>query len=136
MADWYLLDTNVLILCIRGRTAFVSLLERLVGEASLYVCSITRLEIFVGERRDEMARTRRLLNLVDEIVPDLDTFRRAEDYIVRHRRTGRTLSIPDALIAAIASQYGLPLVTTNVGDYPMEDVQVLNASEMTATLDV
>lgn len=135
MAEAYLLDTNVLILCIRGRVPFVRLVNRLVDEGSLYVCPITRLEIFVGQRQDEIARTRHFLSLVEEIVPDRDTFDRAEEYIIRYRRMGITLSIPDALIAATASQYDLPLVTTNVKDYPMEDLQTLNATEMTAMLD-
>ena len=72
---------------------------------------------------------------MEEIVLDPDTFHRAEDYTVRYRRMGLTLSIPDALIAAVASQYDLPLVTTNVSDYPMEEVQALDATEMIALLD-
>ena len=42
---------------------------------------------------------------------------------------GRTLALPDLLIAAVALLHGLVLVTGNVKDFPMKDLRVLCLSD-------
>jgi predicted nucleic acid-binding protein len=42
---------------------------------------------------------------------------------------GRTLSLPDLLIAASAIHHGLVLVTDNVKDFPMRDLRLGSLEE-------
>ncbi len=44
---------------------------------------------------------------------------------VKWRQRGRTLSLPDAMIAAVALAESLTLATDNVKDFPMSDLRFL-----------
>lgn len=41
-----------------------------------------------------------------------------------YSKRGRTLSIPDTTVAAVAIHYGVPLITDNVKDFPMKDLTI------------
>lgn len=47
-------------------------------------------------------------------------------YRLRYARLGRKFRTPDALIAAVAAQYGAILLTVNVKGFPMPEVTVLS----------
>jgi predicted nucleic acid-binding protein len=48
------------------------------------------------------------------------------DFVDEGRKTGRTFSQPDLIIAATALEHGLTLVTRNVKDFAGLDVPILN----------
>ena len=45
---------------------------------------------------------------------------------------GRTLATTDSLLAALARDKGATLLTSNIKDYPMEDVRVLSLRDKDA----
>jgi predicted nucleic acid-binding protein len=51
--------------------------------------------------------------------------RSAGDLRAKWRQRGKTLSLPDAMIAAVALAENLTLATDNVKDYPMPELRFL-----------
>lgn len=45
---------------------------------------------------------------------------------------GRTLSVSDSLIAAVAREQDATVLTSNIKDYPAKDVRVMSLREKTA----
>ncbi len=54
----------------------------------------------------------------------------AAEYRFRFARRGIQLRIPDALIAALARAVGAVVVTENLRDFPMPDVQVVSTAAL------
>jgi len=115
----YLLDSGVIIRHLRGHPAAVRLLRGLGKRERLAVAAVTRLEIHAGMREHERYKTQKLLSRFVTLDMDAEIADRAGDYIRKYRGQGVALSIPDAIIAATAIQYGLTLVTFNPKDFPM-----------------
>jgi predicted nucleic acid-binding protein len=100
MAD-LLVDTDVLIDHLRGHRAFRARRDR------IFYSVVTRCELFAGQEGDEEP-VRRLLAVFAEI--ELD--RTVAEAAGRVRRsTG--IPLPDAIIAASAIEFSMPVVTRN-----------------------
>lgn len=116
----YLLDTNVIILTLRGVSQALNFLDTLnQTQEQTYISVVTRTEILAGMRPHEEERTMTLLEsltsiLVNEVIAD-----QAGRLIYQYARQGVQLSLPDAQIAATALHYNLTLVTTNTKHFPM-----------------
>lgn len=116
----YLLDTNVVILALRGVPQALNFLDTLnQTQEQSYISVVTRTEILAGMRPHEEERTMILLEslasiLVNEVIAD-----QAGRLIYQYARQGVQLSLPDAQIAATALHYNLTLVTTNTKHFPM-----------------
>ena len=95
-----LLDTDVLIDCLRGTSSARAWL----GEASLeafQVPGVVAMELVVGcQNRVELERTRKFLNTFDLVWPEASEFAQAYQLQMAHRLTSG-LSIPDCLIATM-----------------------------------
>ncbi len=118
----FLLDSDVLIWILRGRTETLQRLDALDGPFGISV--VSRAEIWAGARESEHRQIENLfLSLttyaVDAAVSDL-----AGRYLQQHRRGGRGLELADALIAATAVVHELRLVTYNVSHFPMPDLHL------------
>jgi predicted nucleic acid-binding protein len=113
MSD-YLLDTNVLVLHLRGERGVPELLERWVLAHELYISVATRVEILAGMRPRKEQLTLRLLDSMTNLSVSKTVADRAGRLIYAQAHRGHQVSFADALIAATALEHGLTLVTTNV----------------------
>jgi len=117
----YLLDTNIIIDAInekRNRNQFLLELVEHQGH-TLACCPINVAEVYAGMRPNEEPRTTALLQSLQLFpltfpVADLGGHLKRE-----HARKGVTLSLTDALIAAVAIHNQLTLITDNIKDFPM-----------------
>jgi predicted nucleic acid-binding protein len=121
----YLLDTSVLLDALRGVRDRPEILERLVEDGHLLACSaITLAEVFAGMRPKERGATVTLLDSLEHY----DITRPVAEQAGLLRREwslrGKTLALPDLLIASVALTHGLILMTDNAKDFPMKDLQL------------
>ena len=58
----YMLDSGILIRCLRNRPGYSSLLQKLGQDNDLYISAFTRIEVLRGMREHERERTFALLN--------------------------------------------------------------------------
>ncbi len=118
----YLLDSDVLIWLLRGRSETLQRVESLDGPLGVSV--VSRAEVWAGAREAEHRKIEDLfLSLttyaVDGPVADL-----AGEFLRRYRRRGQSLELPDAFIAATAVVHGLMLVTYNLAHFPMPELKL------------
>ncbi len=111
-----LCDTNILIEFYRGRADVIETLSA-VGVSGLAVSVITVGELYFGARdKRELKTLRENLSLLKQLPIDKEISKLhlelLEKYSLSHR-----LNIPDALIAATALNYSIPLYTLNVRDF-------------------
>jgi len=134
----WLLDTNVLSELRRPRPEpkVIAFFESQPLER-LYVSTVTLAEIRFGiERLPDPLRRAQLGEWLSHHVRPLFDQRVlgvSEDVLLRWRllveqgrKIGHTFSQPDLLIAAIALEHGLTLVSRDVGDYARAEVPVFN----------
>jgi len=121
----YLLDTTVLIDFFRGRKEAVGLLSALVEEASLASCPVTVAEIFSGVRPQEMPKVEELLDTLVYYPIEYETARKAGLFRKAYSERGISLSISDTLIACVAIENSLTLVTRNIKHFPMPELSII-----------
>lgn len=115
-ANVILCDTNILIEFYRGRADVIETLSA-VGVSNLAISVITVGELYFGARdKRELKKLRENLSLLQQIPIDEEISKLhielLEKYSLSHR-----VSIPDALIAASALRYSIPLYTLNTKDF-------------------
>jgi hypothetical protein len=120
-----LLDSDILIDFLRGRTAAWSLMARLqaTGEAPL-ISTVSVAEILAGAQRDEEEAVQRLLSVLEKIPVSEGIARSAGGFLRAYQRS-HGVELGDALVAATALAVGATLITRNVKHYPMRQVEVL-----------
>ncbi|MEK7407573.1 MAG: type II toxin-antitoxin system VapC family toxin [Acidobacteriota bacterium] len=121
----YLLDTNVIIDALNGKRGRGALLKRLLLEGSvLGCCAVNIAEVYAGMRPQEEERTREFFRSLEyhDITPAIA---RQGGLLKRDwRRKGLTLSVLDTLVAAVALEYNLTLLTDNVKHFPMPEIRL------------
>lgn len=122
----YLLDTTVLIDVSKHREAVESrVLELLEGPDEVGVSVVNVAELFSGLRPESRHEALLLLDELEVWPVTREVAERAGDYRYGFARQGRTILLPDALVAATASVLGAVLLTNNVKDFRMPDVEVV-----------
>ncbi len=111
-------DTSVLVDFLRRRDRKTTVLDALVDRAEheFYISLITHTELYSGSSVWERSQARRELELVlagFTILPFSQEISEKAGWV---RATYR-LSPPDAIIAATALEYGLPVLTFDVSDF-------------------
>ena len=128
----YLLDSDVIIAYLRGYEEPVCFISHLLTDgASLGCCPVNVVEIHAGMRNKERSITEELINSLRLFPIELETAKLAGDIIRSYRGKGITMALADAMIAAVAIQNNLILVTYNKKHYPMADIALVSPGENT-----
>ena len=120
-----LLDTSVLIDVLRGRKDRKLLLRRLIEEGhSLSTTVLNVAELYAGMRAGEEARTEEFLGGLECVALRSSAARLAGRLKSAWQKKGRTLTLADTLIAAVAIEERCVLLTDNRKDFPMRELSV------------
>jgi len=121
----FLLDTNIIIDALNKKKNRGTLLEDLLNHDNLLACCpINIAEVYAGLRADEETDTEKFLESL-RYYPITWSAARLAGFLKRdYSKKGKTLSVPDTIIAAVAIENGLLLITDNVKDYPMKEVKL------------
>ena len=118
-----LLDTTVLIDTLRSRNDRRSLLAELVIQGHrLSTAAINIAEIHAGMRSGEEERTEAFLARLQCFSMTSETGRLAGLLKNRFARQGKTLELPDMIVAVTALEHGLTLMTDNQKDFPIPEL--------------
>lgn len=121
----YLLDTTVIIDCLRGKKEAVKFLERIASEGSLAgCCLINIIEIYTGMKDAEKQATKKLIDSLEYYEVTRELAEKAGEYKREYVKKGVTLSLADVTIAAVAIGNNLILATDNPKHYPMPEINL------------
>lgn len=123
----YLLDTNILIRCLRKTVGYRELLTTLAASDWLTISAMTRFEVIRGMRDHERESTFDLLNSLETLTVSAEIADAAGEIVRTGRTKGFSHEDADAVIAATAMQHNLALVTTNARHFPMHNLVVYEA---------
>ena len=126
----FLLDTNILIRCLRKTEGYNQLLATLAASDWLTISAMTRFEIIRGMRDHERDATFNLLNSMETLVVSADIADAAGEIVRTGRTKGFSHEDADAIIAATAIQQNLALVTTNAKHFSMHNLVVYEADKV------
>src|SRR5262252_6084182 len=113
----FLLDTSVIIDVLNDRRGRKQLLLELLNEDHLLACCpINITEVYAGVRAREEAPTEVFLQSLELLPITWSVAKLAGELKRDYGRRGRTLNIADALIAAVALDNGLTLLSDNIKD--------------------
>ena len=121
----YLLDTNIIIDALnekRNRNA--ALFNLAAAGHTLACCPINVAEVCAGLRPKEEERTTALLQSLKLYPITFPVAELAGRLKREYGSKGKTLSIPDTIVAAVALHNELVLITDNVKDFPMEELSL------------
>ena len=93
-------------------------------------CPITLTEVYAGMRPHEEKPTRTFMKSLLFLAVTEEIAERAGYLKALYARRGKTLSFQDATIAAVCIGYGCTLVTGNVKDFPMPELQLFPLSKV------
>ncbi len=119
----YLIDSDVLISCLRGKPLVVALIEDICKEEVPAISSLSYFEVWVGVRPQEEEAVFNFLSSLWILPVDQFVAKEAGNYVRTYRKRGVTLSSMDTLIAATAKIHDLILTTSNIRDFPMTDIK-------------
>ena len=112
-----LVDTGPIIQALRQHKPTVQLLRGLASRDHIVISIITRLEIYAGMQNEERYATQKFLFRFIAYDLNRSIAERAGTLIATYHRIGYTLGVSDAIIAATAINYQIPLLTFNTKDF-------------------
>ena len=121
MAQEIVIDTDVLINCLRGNATALNLLKEFAQTNMLSCSAITVAEIYAGMKEKERQKTELLLDSLSIISVDKKIAEQAGIY--RRETKSHNLELDDCLIAATCLVKKAVLVTANIKHYPMNDIK-------------
>ena len=122
----YLLDTTALVDFLNGRREVVEMVNSLANPANrLGVCCVSVAELYAGTNQERRAAADRLIGVMDYYDVSREAAKEAGRYRYEFARRGTSLSTADTLIAATAIAENAILITANVKDFPMEEIELL-----------
>ena len=124
--SWHLLDTDAVIDWLKGIAESITYIERLVNDGHvLATTDVVIAETWSGLLPKERAKGEELLSSFVFLPTSREAARRAGEWRYAYARRGITLSVADALIAATGYEHNAAIVTANVRDYPMPEINIV-----------
>jgi predicted nucleic acid-binding protein len=117
VAERLLIDTDVLIEYLRGRSEAAEYLEGLTSDLCISVISVA--ELFAGVRGDEEEKSLKQLLLAFVALPVTEKTARLGGLYRRDYGWSHGTGLADALIAATSEENSADLVTFNRRNFPM-----------------
>jgi predicted nucleic acid-binding protein len=117
VADFTIVDTDILIDAGRGISEAVACLQGIEQQSSLAASVVTQMELFIG------CRSKTELQMVEGFLQRFQLLKLTEQIsdttvdLLRQYRLSHGLLIADALIAATALAFDAPLISKNQRDY-------------------
>lgn len=125
-----LLDTSVLIDALRARRERRAWLATLVRNGhSLETSALNVAEVYAGMRPEEEKQTEEFLSALRCHPLTCGTAKDAGRLRSQWLRKGRTLTVADAIVAAVAIEQSCKLATDNRKDFPMPEVDLYEMPE-------
>jgi predicted nucleic acid-binding protein len=125
-----LLDTSVLIDVLRFHHRRRELLADLARAGNtLATTALNIAELYAGMRPEEQARTEDFLEALDCYELTAAAGRLAGSLKNRYASKGRTLTLADTIVAAIAMERRCTLMTDNRKDFPMPELDLYDLPE-------
>ena len=122
----YLLDTSALIDFSKGREpACTRILEMIDTGDEVGVCAINVAEFYAGLPPDTHPIWDEFFAALTYWPISRQAAKKAGEYRYALARRGQVLATSDVLIAAVAEEHRAVVVTDNIKDYPMSDLQLL-----------
>jgi len=117
VADFIIVDTDILIDAGRGVSEAITYLQDIERKSSLAAGVVTQMELFVGCRnKTELLEVERFLQRF-QILPLAEPISDMAVDLLRQYRLSHGLLIPDALIAATAIVFDVPFISKNQRGY-------------------
>ena len=121
----FLLDTSVIVDALNNKRGRVALLVQMLKEGHLLACCpINLTEVYAGMRPKEETTTEAFLASLRFYEINAPAARLAGLLKRDYARKGKTLNLGDVMIAGVAIQHHLTLLTDNLKDFPMEDLSL------------
>lgn len=124
-----LLDSDIVIDCLRGHDYARELLDRWSHQGLLAVSTLTHLEVYQGMRPSEEEETQAFLDGLTSMPVDVGIARKAGTLLAHLRSQGITVGMADAIIGATALALAVPLLTNNIEHYPFPGLRVIKGRE-------
>lgn len=119
----YLIDSDVLIDYLNGKTQAVRLLKGLITKRGLlHISPINVTEVITGTPPEKRSDVITFLRSFQLVAADFEIADQAGRYIFDYARQGIQLALSDATLAATAKFRRLILVSRNIKHYPMNDI--------------
>src|SRR5262245_19294238 len=119
----HLIDSDVLIWVLRGKSVAVEFLGNLLKEEIPAISTMAVYELWAGSRVKEEEVIDEFLSSFHVLPITAEIAKEGAHYYKEYRVKGITLSTVDALIAATAQIHRLVLVTQNQRDFPMRNIE-------------
>ncbi len=120
-----LLDTSVLIDLWHGVEPVSTTIRHLLsGDTDVCICAVVVSEFIAGVRPESRGDWDAFFETLRFLPTTSAAAHRAGAYRFDFKCRGRTIATADALIAAVARDYGAILLTENPKHFPMDDIEV------------
>lgn len=120
-----LLDTNVVLETFWGIEPVASVVRRWIEAGEIAISAITVAEIVSKASKAEKEKLDLLVSKFGALPVDQVVAAIAGEYRHEFSRKQNRVYLLDCLIAATANLYNLKLITKNIKDYPMQDIDVV-----------
>lgn len=120
----FLLDTNVLILGIKGFDPDKSFLEKAISKNKLCLSVISVAEFLSQASNEAENELDKLTRIFPTLLVDEKAARIAAEYRKKFLKN-RRVQLLDYFLAAQAKIHNLTLVTNNKSDFPMKDIKII-----------